>query len=147
MSQDNVDLVWSLQPGREVDLGRLFRDDERWATFAEAAAPFYRPDFQCWGDVLGGGSAGTGLDGLRGFWLDWLPPWATYATEPQQAIDLGERVLVLSRSFGRLEGSTREVQEDPAAVWTVDGGMIARVEFYPERAAALRAVGLEGQRL
>jgi hypothetical protein len=143
VSQANVDLVLSLQPRRAVDLTRLFRDDERWAAFTEAAASLYRSDFECSGNILGNERAGTGLDGLRGFWLDWLTPWATYATEPQQAIDLGQRVLVLSRSFGCLEGSMREVQEAPAAVWTVDGAMIARIEFYLERAAALKAVGLE----
>ncbi len=131
-----------LQPGPGVDLVRLFRDDERWATFTETAARFYHSGFETAGTLVGIEMSSTGMEGFRTFWLDWLAPWATYRTEPEEAVDLGERVLVLSHSFGRLEGSTQEVKEVPAAVWTVRDGKIARVDLYLDRAEALKAVGL-----
>jgi ketosteroid isomerase-like protein len=138
-----VKLVLRLQPGPSVDLARLFRNDDRWATFTETASPFYHSDFETAGTLVGIDRSSTGMEGLRTFWLDWLAPWATYRTEPEEAIDLGERVLVLSHSFGRLEGSTQEVKEAPAAVWTVRDRKIARVDLYLDRAEALKAVGLE----
>jgi ketosteroid isomerase-like protein len=52
-------------------------------------------------------------------------------------------VLVLVRAFGRLEGSQGEVENTSASVWTVREGKIARVEFYIDRAEALKAAGLE----
>lgn len=142
MSRENVELVLRVQPRREVDLARLFRDEHRWARFTGSAAAIYHCDFQSAGTVLGVEMTRTGLEGLREFWLDWLAPWATYRTEAQEAIDLGERVLVLSRSFGRLEGSAQEVKEAPAAVWSVREGKILRAEFYTSREIAREAVGL-----
>jgi ketosteroid isomerase-like protein len=142
VSQENAEFVLRVQPRLEVDLVRLFRDEDRWARFTRTAAPLYHSDFVSAGAVLGVEMTRAGLPGLREFWLDWLAPWATYRTEAQEAIDLGQRVLVLSRSFGRLEGSTHEVKEAPAAVWTVRDGKIARVEFYTSRDEARAGVRL-----
>ncbi len=144
MSRENVEVVLRLQPGPEVDLAHLFRNDDRWARFKKAAGPIYHSDFTSAAALLGIDSISAGLDGLREFWLDWLAPWATYRTEAEEAIDLGERVLVLSRSYGRLEGGAQEVEEAPASVWTVRGEKIARIEFYADRPEALKAVGLQG---
>jgi ketosteroid isomerase-like protein len=84
----------------------------------------------------------TGLDGFRESWLDWLAPYAEYRTEVEEAIDCGERVLLLQRSSGRLQGSPKEVKLAPAVVYTVRDGKIARVEPYADRAEAFKAVGL-----
>ena len=142
MSREDVEFVLRIQPRVEVDLTQLFRDEHRWARFTMTAATIYHPEFVSVGAVLGVEMTRVGLDGLREFWVDWLAPWATYRTEAQEAIDVGGRVLVLSRSFGRLEGSAQEVKEAPGAVWTVRDGKIARAEFYTSREAALGAVGL-----
>jgi ketosteroid isomerase-like protein len=91
---------------------------------------------------LPGGKTYTGLDGFRESWLDWLAPWAEYRTEVKEAIDCGERVLLLQSSSGRLEGSTKEVKLAPAVVYTVRDGKIARFEPYADPADALEAVGL-----
>jgi ketosteroid isomerase-like protein len=144
VSQENVDLVLGLQPSLDVDLIRLFRDERRWAVFTDRAAPFYHSDFETLGTVLGVEKWGVGMNAFRAFWLDWLAPWMTYRTEPDEAVDLGAGVLVLSRSFGTLEGSTQEVREAPAAVWGVRDGKIARAEFFLDRHQAVKAVGLEG---
>jgi ketosteroid isomerase-like protein len=144
MSQQHVELVSGLQPGPAVDLARLFRDDERWATFVETAARFYHRDFETATTMVGIEGSGTSMEGFRAIWLDWLAPWATYRVEAEEAIDLGERVLMLNRSFGRLDGSTQEVREAPAGIWTVRGGKVSRAEFYTDRAEARQAVGLEG---
>ena len=56
---------------------------------------------------------------------------------------MGARVLVLVRDFARREETAPEVEFISGAVWTVQDRKIARVEFYPDRAAALKAVGLE----
>ena len=83
-----------------------------------------------------------GIEGLRAGWLDWLTPWATYRIEVEKAIDLGDQVLLLHRSFGRLEGSTQEVEFRGANLWTIRDGRIARLETYTTHEEALKAVGL-----
>jgi len=142
MSQENVELVMVLQRAPDEDLVQLMRDDEKWAQLAEAVAPFVHADAETVRPGLPGGKTYTGLDGFRKSWLDWLAPWAEYRTEVKEAIDCGQRVLLLQSSSGRLEGSTNEVKLAPAVVYTVRDGKIARFEPYADRAEALEAVGL-----
>jgi hypothetical protein len=68
---------------------------------AEAVAPFVHAGAETARPGLPGGKTYTGLDGFRESWLDWLAPWAEYRTEVKEAIDCGERVLLLQSSAGR----------------------------------------------
>jgi ketosteroid isomerase-like protein len=142
MSQESVELVMGLQRAPDDDFAQLIRDDEMWAQLAEAVAPFVHAEAETVRPGLPGGRTYTGLDGFRESWLDWLAPYAEYRTEVEEAIDCGERVLLLQSSSGRLEGSTKEVKLAPAVVYTVRDGKIARFEPYADRAEALEAVGL-----
>jgi ketosteroid isomerase-like protein len=143
MSQANVALVLRLQPAAGADVAELLRGDELWSALAAAMAPFFHPDFETVPPgVPGTESVFTGLDGLRQAWLGWMEPWLTYRTEPEQAIDAGDRVLLLMRDYGRREGGTAEVKVDGSAVWTVREGKVARAEFFAHRADAFRAAGL-----
>jgi ketosteroid isomerase-like protein len=144
MSQQNVDLVVSLQPAHDVDIAKLFRDGAIVKALATTLAPILDPDFEA--VVVGalrGETTYRGFDGLREVWLDWLAPWEEYRTELEEALDLGDRVLLLVRDYGRREGSTQEVVLIGAAVWTLRDGKIARAEFHSDRATALEAVSLE----
>jgi ketosteroid isomerase-like protein len=146
MSQENVDFVLRfIQPEPDVDFGQLFRDDATWAAFVETSGSLYHPDFKFLAHGLPDGDrAYVGLDDLRTAWLDWLSPWATYRAEVVEAVDLGERVLLLYHSYGRLEGSTVEVKDELASVWTVRDAEITYVEFYATtHTEAFKAVGLE----
>ena len=144
MSQESVELVMGLQRAPDDDFAQLIRDDEMWAQLAEAVAPFVHAEAETARPGLPGGRTYTGLDGFRESWPDWLAPYAEYRTEVEEAIDCGERVLLLQSSSGRLEGSTKEVKLAPAVVYTVRDGKIARFEPYADRAEALEAVGLRG---
>ncbi|HEY4897147.1 MAG TPA: nuclear transport factor 2 family protein [Solirubrobacteraceae bacterium] len=143
MSQENVDLVLALQPGPDLDFARLFRDEDVAAAAIEAVAPYFHPDLECAHRLLGGERTYSGMAGLRASWLDWLAPWATYRIEVEEAIDCGDRVLILVHDFGRREGSTAEVRSNNAAIWTIRDGKVASAEFYADRAWALKEVGLE----
>jgi ketosteroid isomerase-like protein len=114
-----------------------------WAEQAETLAPFIHADFECALHALGSERRYTGgLDGLRAFLLDWMAPWGTYRVELEEAIDLGERVLLFNHDWGRREGSTGEVRGRQGAVWTIRDGKIARLDAYGTRAEALEAAGL-----
>ncbi len=142
MSQENVELVLGLQSAPDVDLAKRFRDDAMWAAAVEASDPIFTPDFECTLPLFGTSETFVGGEGLRATYLDWLAPWATYRVEIEEAIDLGDRVLLLNRGFGRHTGSQAEVENAAAALWTVRDGKIARADFYADRAEALKAVGL-----
>ena len=143
MSEENVKLVVRLLPVAGQDLVPLFRDDDTWAAFTEAVAPFFHPDFET---VAGGMPEGdktyVGLEGFRVAWRDWTGPWVTYRTEIDEAVDLGDRVFVLFHDFARLKGSAEELHQTPANIWTVRDGKITRAEFYTDWRDALPALGL-----
>ena len=141
MSRENVDLVQRLHS--DVDIAHVIRNDDVWAAAVEAVGGFYHPDVESVRVGLPDGKTYTGLDGFRDMWLEWLAPWKTYRVETEEVIDLRDRVLVLVHAFGRLEGSQGEVENTSASLWTVRDRKIARVEFYVDRAEALKAVGLE----
>jgi hypothetical protein len=144
VSQENVNLVLGLQLAPDVDLCQLFRDDDIIAPLTQAVADFFHPDFECAFCRFDTEKTYAGLDGLRALWLDWLGPWATYRAEIDEAIDLGDRVLLLTHDYGCREGSTQEVQLNGSAIWTVRDGKVACAEFYPIRREALNAAGLKG---
>jgi ketosteroid isomerase-like protein len=141
MSQENVDLALALQPGPDVDLVPIVRDDDMQAAWVEAAAPYFHSDFECAHRLLGAERTYAGMDGLRESWQDWLVPWATYRVEVEDAIDCGDRVLMLVCDFGRREGSAAEVKSNNAAIWTIRDGKVARAEFYADRDWARKDVG------
>jgi ketosteroid isomerase-like protein len=141
MSQENVDLVLSLQVW-DIDLVPFFRDDERIAEAMNAVTHLYHPDVEAVHRRLGGDRIYFGLEGMWASWLDWLSPWESYRAHLEDAIDCGDKVLLIVRDSGRREGSTAWVDSHNAAIWTVRDGKLVRAEFYADRDWARKDAGL-----
>jgi ketosteroid isomerase-like protein len=142
MSQENVDLVSALHPGSRTDLVALLRDEAAWAAAASAVALAVEPDFRLETVILGQRTVYTGIDEFREGWLDWLAPWASYYDELEEAVDLGDRVILLGHHRGRRRDTDAEVEMFAAAIYTVRSGKVSTVEYYFDRAEALKAAGL-----
>jgi ketosteroid isomerase-like protein len=144
MSQENVELVRSALPGPDTDLVELFTDDSAGGELMQRMAPLIDPEIVSVKHVPGAEPvASQGFRALRAGWLDWLAPWASYRTEIEETIDLGESVVAVLCDYGRRGKNGPEVPLKSATVWTVRDGRIVRAEFYPGgRAEALKAVGL-----
>ena len=148
MSEENVALVKSVHPPSGTNLSALFSENADASGALMRAASLFTEDCEViGGDMrLGHGLtvSGRGFGGVLAGWRDWLHPWESYTTEVEDYLDAGdEHVVVLVRDRGRLRGSTSEIENVGASVWTVHGGKIARIEFHADRAQALKAVGLE----
>ena len=145
MSQENVELVRSVLPGPDADLIALFNDDSASGELMQTIGRVLDPDFVSVKHVPGAEpETAPGLHGLRAGWLDWLAPWASYRTETEEVLDLGDRVVSVLCDYARREPDAPEVALKSAAVWTVRDGRIVRAEFYTGgREEALKAVGLE----
>jgi ketosteroid isomerase-like protein len=145
VSEQNVEIVRQLQPGPEVDFVELFEvtgDEAAVEAGIAAVAHLFTDDFECIFHALSA-KARPGIRGLRECWLDWLAPWESYRTEIEELRDGGDRVLIISRDFGRRPGMDREVAFRGCSVWTVREGRIARAEFFAtDSAAAFEAAGL-----
>jgi len=145
MSQENVELVRSVLPGPDADLIALFNDDSASGELMQTIGRVLDPDFVSVKHVPGAEpETAPGLHGLRAGWLDWLAPWASYRTETEEVLDLGDRVVSVLCDYARREPDAPEVALKSAAVWTVRDGRIVRAEFYTGgRDEALKAAGLE----
>src|SRR4051794_22410376 len=90
-----------------------------------------------------GGSEYHGLEGVREGFGEWIASWEDYRTEVLEVIDGGEDKVVavtLQTGTGRASGAPVEVAN--AVVNTMRNGKVIRIDLYPTRAAALKAVGL-----
>jgi ketosteroid isomerase-like protein len=85
-----------------------------------------------------------GHDGLRRYWRDWHEAWESYESELGELVDAGDHVVSLTIEHGRGRKSGVEVErQQSAGVWTVENGRVVRVVWFPTRADALKAAGLQ----
>ncbi len=70
--------------------------------------------------------------------------WENLEDTLEEFIDAGDAdVVVIVTTRGKARGSGIEVEwKHHAGVWTVEGGKIIRVVWYPTREEALEAAGL-----
>jgi ketosteroid isomerase-like protein len=129
MSQENVDLVRRSIEATVVD------GEPPWDALHEEIEVHDH-------DMLDAGE----YRGHAGFarWLeDWSAAWAEDAVEPEEFVDVGERVVVhvLQKTTGHGSGVTLERHD--AMVFAVREGKIVRLDYYNNREQALKAVGLD----
>ncbi len=148
MSHQNVETVLGLHPSPDVNIAQLVRDDDQAEAWLATLAPFFHRDFECVSRGLHDGEQTySGLAGLRAALRDRYAPWATHRSEPQEAVDRGDRVLLLQTDYGRRQGSAEEIEHSSGHVFTFRDGKIVRWEMYADRADAFEAVGLAGMHL
>jgi ketosteroid isomerase-like protein len=142
MSQDNVEIVKRmLWDG--VDAASIVRDDAALATYLAAVEPLLEPECVFVWISPGGRVEVRALDdATRRVWLDFFEPWESLRFETERILAEGEKVLALTRLYGRMAGSENEVEALFAAVYVVRDGRVARAEFYADRAEAFQAAGL-----
>jgi len=85
----------------------------------------------------------SGFEGFVEAWRDWTNAFESFRVEVEEMIEAGEQVVSLVTMTGKIEASVAEVKAPGAAVWTVAGGRVSRVEFHLDRDAALHAAGLK----
>ena len=132
MSQENVEIV------------RRLNDVYNQRAFAENSE-MLDPEF-VW-DVsrleLPESASYMGEEGFLSFFESWAEGFASDQVEAEEIVDAGDRVVVMVRHSGRGRTSGVEVDQRYAMVWTVRDGRAMRMDLYPTRAEALKAVGLK----
>jgi ketosteroid isomerase-like protein len=83
-----------------------------------------------------------GHEGFRSWLEDWSSAWSNFSMEPEEFIDAGERVVVVLRMRATGRGSGAEVERQDAIVFEIRDGLTVRIDYYNNRAQALKAVGL-----
>jgi ketosteroid isomerase-like protein len=124
----------------EVFLRDSTLDDAAVTAAREAAERWLSTDVVCVFHALSD-EPRQGIDGWRDAWLDWLAPWDSYRAEIEEVRDLGDRVAVFVRDYGRPRGMTEEVEFRGVAIYTVRERKIVRIEHFTERSQAAAALG------
>jgi ketosteroid isomerase-like protein len=84
-----------------------------------------------------------GHAGLRSAIREVWEAWEDFREENERLIGVGDKVLSLQTIAGRGRASGAEVRAPGALIWTLRDGLVTRVETFPDRTEALKALGLE----
>src|SRR6478672_9713971 len=90
-----------------------------------------------------GPSEYRGNDGFMQFFGEWIAAYDEWTQEVEEIVDAGgNRVVGITRQRGRLRNSGSWVDLQAGFVYTIEDGLLARVDVYGTRAEALKAAGL-----
>jgi ketosteroid isomerase-like protein len=130
MSQENVEFVRALY--RRGDPSRLFeRLDDDVELSAAFASEWFVPDHP---DVIRGRAA------VIEFFRHWWGTWDDYVLEPADVIDAGgDRVVVVHHERGSGKGSGVPFERRWAALYTLRGDRVTRLEFFDTLERALES--------
>jgi|SRR5919108_2250492 ketosteroid isomerase-like protein len=135
MSQENVQIV-----------ARLYRAAERgdWWAYPQAFDPDVRSARVMSPETEGAGLSGEwqGLDGLAENLRLWFSAWNGFRSKPEEFIEAGDKVVVLTRETATGKASGLPLDQDAADVWELRDGKVVDVCFYLRREDALEAAGL-----
>jgi ketosteroid isomerase-like protein len=130
----------------DLELVRTLYD--RWSKGDFATTDMFDPaiEFARIGSTVVGGEGGPGRwHGIEQLWpaiSAWLRNWTELHVSADEIVDLGDRVLVLSRQRARGRASSAPVEHELAELFTVRDGRVVVWESYWDRAEGLSAAGL-----
>jgi ketosteroid isomerase-like protein len=133
MSQGNVEIV------RRVYEAAAQQDSEAVLALYDPQVELDSTRLQIVGEA---GAVHHGHEGMRRFFREWHDAWENIEYDYDELIDAGhDKVVsvVTRRARGRASGA--EVELRVALVWTLTGGKVARVVWFPSRDEALQAAG------
>ena len=134
MSQVNVDRIRAIMPPDGSDLRDVFVESSDFTTNGlvvdDATVRFVAPSAE---------SSGTGPEGFRNTWADWLEPWESYVMYTDDIVDRGDRVVALTRLRGITKRDGVQMEHEGAAVFHFDGDRVVEIEFNLDREDALRS--------
>jgi uncharacterized protein len=84
-----------------------------------------------------------GRDAIRADWEHTFEAFEDFRVEVEEQYDAGEELVVFVRYSGRARASGAVVDAPLAHVWTFDEGRPIRLRQFLDRAAALKAAGLQ----
>jgi ketosteroid isomerase-like protein len=130
MSQEDVDTYWrgkaayndgdwdgalaTMDPNVDFDLSRVMPEMER-----------YR-----------------GYEGVKAFWRMLGDVWGEFRNDPEEVIDAGGKLFARNRLRGTGTASGVATEDVLYEVITIRDGKAIRVEYFRDRAEALKAAGL-----
>jgi ketosteroid isomerase-like protein len=129
-------------PEENVELVRRGFDavfDEDW----EAALSRLDPDVEVHDFDIPDAGVYHGHDGFLAWLKGWGEGWDSWHVEDLAFRAAGDnQVIALFRMVAKGGHSGMELERNDAIVYRIDGGLIARIEYFNDQKLALEAVGL-----
>ena len=91
--------------------------------------------------VLTGTQTYHGIDGVEAATRDWFKAWDRFWQEAEDFIEVGDSVVVPTRTHGRPKGTQGEVHGSAADVWTFRRGKAVRFQSFASLDEAMEALG------
>jgi ketosteroid isomerase-like protein len=82
-----------------------------------------------------------GHEGMHQLWRYWRDAFADIRWDPEEILDLGDKLLVTARQTGHGTGSGIAVSQSVFQLFTLRKGLVLRQEDFLDRAAALEVAG------
>ena len=100
--------------------------------------PEVKTDFTVRADIRG---VKTGREAMREIVTTWVNTWDDYTETIDELFELGDRVCLVATQTGRGKGSGALIENQFAALYEVEDGLITSVTMFMNRADALNAAG------
>ena len=84
-----------------------------------------------------------GRDGYLRLWRYWLDAFEDIRWDPEEILDLGDKLLVTTQQRGHGSGSGVAVSEQVFQLFTFRRGLVVRQEDFLDHSKALKAAGTD----
>jgi ketosteroid isomerase-like protein len=115
---------------------------EHFLRTGELPQEYLDPEFEIHEHDVPDAATYRGRDGFLQWVAHWAEAWTSFAYEPEEFIDAGDKVVVVIRITARGRASGVSVERLDGMVLTPRDDRLVRVDYYGSRAEALNAVGL-----
>jgi ketosteroid isomerase-like protein len=128
----------SIDHGQEVVASR--REAEWIERRERQTAELLHPDFEISFTARDGtNETYAGADSFAQAGSSWLQPWREYRTHLEEAIAVGDQVVVVSRAWALPSEGERAIESLITFLWTFRDGRVIRMEHFRTREEALQA--------
>jgi ketosteroid isomerase-like protein len=128
VSQENIDLV------------RRF--EEQFAQTGEPAWAGLHPDIVVVDHDIPDAGDYSGHEGVSRWLETWASAWESFEMENESYLDADDKVVSLFAMTATGKGSGIEIERKDAIVYTLDDGLVTRLEYFNNQAMALAAADL-----
>ena len=141
MSARNVDVVRAFFAGNPDDLVAAV-DDPEWVEIVKRGLEgLLTPDFEfvTVRQSVGMPGARRGVEGFLTAYRAYAEMWQSYSLTPQNFEEVGDRVVVEARISGTTRRGGVQLEQAVAAVYTLEGDRIKRIEEFSDVESAYAA--------
>lgn len=142
-----TELIDVLRQAGVLESGRTLHGNEMIDLAAPLLETYAAPDFVTLMTSESATQEFQGLVGFREALTDWISPYEAFRLEIDEVIVKDAKLVFLARQVGTTKHQGVDVITESASVWWLRNGKIAQITFYLDKRSALKAAGIDPDRL